>query len=98
MLEHEKRSARRVPVSSKVKIVSALHGETHYGTTRDISVASVAFETDYVPHHGEELELTALPGDATVKPLRALVRVTGCTEIEPGRRYAVVVAISKVID
>jgi hypothetical protein len=98
MLGHEKRGARRVPVSSKVKIVSALHGETHYGTTRDISVSSVALETDYVPHHGEELELTILPGDAMVKPLRALARVTACTEVEPGRRYAVVVAIVKVID
>jgi hypothetical protein len=98
MLEREKRSARRVPVSSRVRIVTAPHGETHYGTTRDISVASIAFESDYVPHHGEELELTVLPGDATVKPLRALVRVTACTEIEPGRRYAVVVAIVKVID
>jgi len=98
MLEHEKRSARRVPVSSKVKIVTALRGETHYGTTKDISVAAISFETDYVPHHGEELELTVLPGDATVKPLRARVRVTACTEVEPGQRYAVVVTIDKVID
>jgi hypothetical protein len=98
MLGEEKRSARRVPVNSKIKIITSLRGETYYGTAKDISVASIAFETDYVPRHGEELELTVLPADAMIKPLRALVHVASCTEVEPGRRYDVVAFIRRIFD
>ncbi len=65
-------------------------GEIYHGTACGLGVDGVTFLTDYVPRFEEVLEVRVIPTEGSlVKPLRALVRVQGCTQLVQGAQYEI---------
>lgn len=93
----DRRGALRVPMVCRARIKTLdVGGRSYYGECTDISVDGMAIRTDYVPQYLERFEVVILTpdiGGRAGEPLKALVEVRRCNEVERGRLYELGVAI-----
>ncbi len=93
----EMRCSRRVPIECYVKVRVSESGETFYAMSKDLSVDGIAMVAHYVPRFGELMEIQLQsPRGSTLKPLRALVQVRRCSQLDDNRGYEIGAAILKV--
>ncbi|MHB9119603.1 MAG: hypothetical protein ACYC2R_15230 [Burkholderiales bacterium] len=99
MIDYENRNIRRIPIICELTLKVPETQETFHGTTKNLSVDDISFESDYVPRHGQLLEVTVAPPDgSTTQPLCAVVQVYKCTQVEnETKRYEVGGAIRKIL-
>jgi hypothetical protein len=81
----------------KVKVKNPETLEIYYGTSLDLSVTGISFESEYVPRYGEILEVHVMPPQVPAVPLSAKIQVRWCTQVVAGNRYEIGGAFRQIL-